>query len=41
MTSKLRLISRDASRIGKGKQPLNIKTDVERPVLKLGLPNFR
>ena len=23
------------------KQPLNIKTAVERPILKLGLPNFR
>ncbi len=25
----------------KGKQPLNIKTAVERAILKLGLPNFR
>ena len=23
-----------------GKQPLNIKTAVERPIFKLGLPNF-
>ena len=30
-----------ATRSGKGDQPLNIKTAVERPILKLGLPNFR
>ena len=32
---------RIASRSGKGNQPLNIKTAVELPLLKLGLPNFR
>ena len=33
---------RDATRRnGKGNQPLNIKTTVEWPILKLGLPNFR
>ncbi len=32
---------RIATRIGKENQPLNIKTAVERPILKLGLPNFR
>ena len=37
---KIRLKSRDATRSGKGKQPLNIKTAVEHPILKLGLPNF-
>ena len=32
---------RDATRSGKGKQPLNIKTAVERSIFKLRLPNFR
>ncbi len=30
-----------AMRSGKGNQPLNIKIAVERPILKLELPNFR
>ena len=30
-----------ATRSGKENQPLNIKTAVERPILKLRLPNFR
>ncbi len=34
---KLRLKTRS----WKGNQPLNIKTAEERPILKLGLPNFR
>ena len=38
---KIRLKRRIAKRSGKGTQPLNIKTAVERPVLKQGLPNFR
>ncbi len=38
---KIRLKGRDATRSGKGNQQLNIKTAVERPILKLGLPNFR
>ena len=38
---KIRLKRRDAMRSGKGKQPLNFKTAVERPILKLGLPDFR
>ena len=38
---KIRLKRRIATRSGKGNQPLNIKTAVERPILKLGLPNFR
>ncbi len=38
---KLRLRRRIATRIGKGNQPLNIKTAVDRQILKLGLPNFR
>ncbi len=29
------------TRSGKGNQPLNIKTAVEQPILKLGLPSFR
>ncbi len=37
---KIRLKRRIASRSGKENQPLNIKTAVERPILKLGLPNF-
>ncbi len=36
-TSKRRI----AKRSGKGNQPLNFKTAVERPILKLGLPNIR
>ncbi len=38
---KIRLKKRDESRSGKENQPLNIKTAVERPILKLGLPKFR
>ncbi len=38
---KLRLKRKIATRNGKGNQPLNIKTDVERPILNIGLPNFR
>ncbi len=38
---KMRLKSRDATRSEKGNQPLNIKPTVERPILKLRLPNFR
>ena len=38
---KICLKRRIATRSGKGNQPLNIKTAVERPILKLGLPNFR
>ena len=38
---KIRLKRRIATRSGKGNQPLNIKTAAERPILKLGLPNFR
>ena len=39
---KIRLKIRIAPRSGKGNQPpLNIKTAVERPILKLGFPNFR
>ncbi len=38
---KIRLKRRNATRNGKGNQPLNIKTAVERPILKLGLQNFR
>ena len=30
----------DATRSEKGNHPLNIKTDVERPISKLGLPNL-
>ena len=32
--------SKIATRSVKGNQPLDIKTAVERPILKLGLPNF-
>ena len=35
-----RLKRRIATRSGKGNQPLNIKTAVEQPMLKLGLKNF-
>ena len=38
---KIRLKRRDATRSEKENQPLNIKTAVEQPILKLGLPNFR
>ncbi len=38
---KIRLKRRIATRSGKGNQPLNIKTAVERPILKLGLSNFK
>ena len=38
---KIRSKRRIATRSGKGKQPLNIKTAVERPILKLRLQNFR
>ena len=38
---KIGLKRRDATRSGKGNQPLNIKTDVERSILKLELPTFR
>ena len=38
---KIRLKRRIATRIGKLNRPLIIKTAVERPILKLGLPNFR
>ncbi len=37
---RIRLNRRISTRSGKGNQPLNIKTVVERPILKLGLPNF-
>ena len=37
---KIRLKRRDATRNRKGNQPLNIKTALERPILKLELPNF-
>ncbi len=37
---KIRLKRRDETRSRKGNQPLNIKTVVERPILKLGLTNF-
>ena len=38
---KILLKRRIATRSGKGNQPLTIKTSVERPILKLGYPNFR
>ena len=37
---KIRLKRRIATRSGKGNQPLNVKTAIQRPILKLGLPNF-
>ena len=37
---KIRLKRRIITRSGKGNQPLNIKTDVKRPILKLGLSFF-
>ena len=38
---KIRQKRRIATKSGKGIQLLNIKIAVERPILKLGLPNFR
>ncbi len=38
---KIRLKRIIATRNVKGNQLLNIKIAVERPILKLGLPNFR
>ncbi len=38
---KIRLKRRIATSSGKENNPLNIKTASERPILKLGLPNFR
>ncbi len=38
---KISLKRRIATRSGKGNQTLNIKTAVEWPILKLGLPNYR
>ena len=38
---KIRLKRRIATRSVNGNQPLNIKKAVERPILNLGLPNFR
>ena len=38
---KIRLMRRITTRSWKGNQSLNIKTAVKRPILKLGLPNFR
>ena len=38
---KIRIKSRIVTRSEKGNKTPNIKTDVERPILKLGLPNFR
>ena len=38
---KIRLKRRIATRSGKGNQPLNIRTAVKLPILKLELPNFR
>ncbi len=37
---KMSLKRRIATIIGKGNQPMNIKKAVERPILKLELPNF-
>ena len=39
-SSKILLKRRIATRSGKGNQPLDIKTAVELPIFKLGLPNF-
>ena len=36
----IRLKGRKATRKRKGNQPLNIKTAVRQPILKLGLPNL-
>ena len=38
---KIRLKKKYGALSGKVNQPLNIKTAVERPILKLGLPSFR
>ena len=38
---KIHLQRRIATRSGKENQPIDIKTAVERPILKLGLSNFR
>ena len=38
---KVRLKRRIATRRWKGNQPLIIETALERPIVKLGLPNFR
>ncbi len=38
---KIRLKRSIGTRSRKENQPINIKTSVERPILKLGLPNFR
>ena len=38
---KIHLKRRIVKRSGKINQPLNIKTAVERPILKLGLPDFK
>ncbi len=38
---KIWLKRRIVTRSGKGNQPLNIKTAIERPILRLGYPNFR
>ena len=38
---KIHLKRRDATRSGKGNQPLNIKTAIEQPILKLGYSNFK
>ena len=38
---KIRLKRKIATRRGKGNQPLNIKTAVERLILKIELPNFK
>ncbi len=37
---KIRLKRRIAKRSEKGIRPLNIKTAIERPILKLGLPSI-
>ena len=38
---RINLKRRIATRSGNGNQPLNIKTVEGRPILKLGIPNFR
>ena len=38
---RIRLKRRIATRSGNGNLPVNIKTAIERPILKLGYPNFR
>ena len=37
---KIHIKRRIATRSGKGNQPLNIKTALEQPILKLGYSNF-